>query len=153
MHHTITHIQSKKTIEYTCQGVFQLICRHRQQTQRTELWLCVSWQTDNRHWWGAIWHRHGDWTRQPSGMLTSLNHQVGLSRHRLLFHLHTVSEAANMSERKEWQRPTSHRVSQQLIVQTAKVILTPLWEAAQPLGGATEAFKLLGVNVLFISRF
>lgn len=48
-----------------------------------------------------IWHHHGDWTWQASGTPTSLNHQVGLNRHRLLFHLHTVSESTKYA-REEW---------------------------------------------------
>lgn len=68
---------------------------------------------DRQGWRGTIWHHHGDWTWQPSGTLTSLNHQVGLNRRSLLLHLYAVvSEAPNMPRRNEWQRTKCQQILQ-----------------------------------------
>lgn len=55
-------------------------------------------EKDKQDWWGTVWYHHGDRTRQPSGTLTSLNHQVGLNRHSLRFHLHAASQKHQMSQ-------------------------------------------------------
>lgn len=100
-----------------CNSVVIFVRKFKRKNKAEPLWDLAE---DKQDWWGTVWHHHGDWTWQPLGTLTSLNHQVGINGHSLLFHLHTVSEAPNMpADRNEWQQTKRQRMIWQLIIKAA----------------------------------